>query len=346
MVAGATATMTPEQLPVTQPVYFAAGVADPDQRAAYVADGDGTVAVRLSDGRELWRTDRAQWPLISDGERLAAASLQAGPPSSFAVVVLDAQRAGEPMLVSDPILLPEWVTVAVERRAGLWLRAERQKGLLRLEWEARARYGGGAAPPAHISRAATRDAAGVAQVDLESGAGEPLSIEEEEEASARGAVRRPPLASDDLAEAWRAGTTVARLIWDIDDSGQVLSLETGDASSDESGVVVELARGQGLVAQVTPDGCHLLVHQEPAGVASHEWRVFSATTGRAVATLTYDAGASSPAILGDRVFYLVERRGDSVLTRALRARELASGAVVWELVLRERGTSAAPRLRQ
>ena len=345
MVAGATATMTPEQLPVTQPVFFAAGVADPDQRAAYVADGDGTVAVRLSDGRELWRTDRAQWPLISDGERLAAASLKGGARNGFEVVVLDAQRAGEPVLVSDPILLPEWVTVSADPRDGLWLRAERRRNLLRLEWEAHARYGGGAAPPAYIRRAATRDASGAAHVDLESGAVEPLSVEEEE-GSARGAVRRPPLANDDLADAWLAGTIVARLIWDVDDDDQVLSLETSDASSDESGVVVELARGQGLVAQVTPDGCHVLVHQEPAGASSDEWRVFSATSGRAVATLTYDAGASSPAILGDRVFYLVERRGESVLTRALRARELASGAVVWELVLRERGTSAAPRLRQ
>jgi hypothetical protein len=344
MASGATATMMPEQLAVTKPVFFAAGVADPDQRAAYVADGEGTVAVGLSDGRMLWRTDRAEWPLISDGQRLVAASLHAEQPNAFELVVLDAQRHGAAVLVSDPVVLPDWVTVATQRRERFWMGAEVRGNLLRLDWEAQARYGGGAAPPPHVRRAAVRDLAGVVRVDLASGAVEPVSLGEQEERAR--AVRRPPLASEDLGDPWLAGTTVASLIWKVDGADQVLRLETSDPSTCTTSMQATLARGRGLVAQVAPDGGHLLVHQEPARTGSDEWWVFSVTTGGRVATLTHDAGATSPALLGERVFYLVEERKESVLTRALRARELTSNALLWELGLGERGMSAAPKLRQ
>jgi len=177
MAAGATATMTPEQRPALQPVFFAAGVADPDQRVGYVADGDGTGAVGLSEGRALWRADRGEWPLISDGRRLVAASVRARPRNGFGVVVLDAQRHGEAVLVSDPVVMPEAVALATRRRERFWMRAGLQGNRLRLEWEAHARYGGGAAPPPHVRRAAVRDAAGAVHVDLDSGAVEPISVE-------------------------------------------------------------------------------------------------------------------------------------------------------------------------
>jgi hypothetical protein len=343
MASGATATMTSERVAATQPVFFSAGVADPDQRSGYLADGDGTVAVGLSDGRVLWRTDRADRPLISDGRRLAAASLRDGASSSLEVVVLDARRHGEVVLVSDPVLLPEWVAAATRRRERFWMRAELHGDRLRLEWEAHARYGGGAPPPAHVHRAAARDVGGAVLVDLNSGAVEQESFDAVDGARA---VRRPPLASADLEEPWLAGRAVARVSWEIDDGDQVLALETSDPSTATPGTVATLARGRGLVAQVTPDGCHLLVHHEPAPAASDEWWVFSVPTGRRVATVTHDAGVTSPAILGDRVFYLIEERKDSIVTRALRARELASDTLLWELALRDRGASGAPRLRQ
>ena len=102
---------------------------------------------------------------------------------------------------------------------------------------------------------------------------------------------------------------------------------------------MELARGDGLVAQVTTDGCHVLVHEEPPPAGRDSWRVFAATTGRQVAVLTHDAGAHDPAIVGERALYVVERR-------ALRARALESDTLMWELGLAAGRRSAAPRLRQ
>jgi hypothetical protein len=335
--------MTPEQLPDTEPVFFPCGVADPERRAGYVADGGGIVAVGLRDGRRLWRTDRAERPLISDGERLVAATHQrAG--GALRVVVLDGSRQGEPVLVSDPVVLQEWVRTATGRPERFCTNARAVGNRLQLQWEAHARYRGGAAPPAHVRREAARDAVGVVEIDLESGA--VATLEVDHDTSVRTSPRRPPLHTDDLEGPWLAGGAVARLVWGIDAGEQVLALETTDPSTEDAGATVELARGQGLVAQVTPDGRYLLVHEEPSPRGDGRWLAFSVETGRRVATLTHDAGASAPAILGDRAYYLVERSEEGTRTRALRARELESNSLVWELPLAARRTSAAPRLRQ
>jgi hypothetical protein len=325
---------------VADPVYFPGGVADPDARAGYVTDGAGIVAVGLRDGERLWRTERAIWPLISDGERLAGASIDDRRPNVVEVVVLDRDR-GELLLACDPAVLPEWVTAAPERREAFRMSARVEGDRLWLEWEAHARYGGGAPPPAHIRREAEHDAAGSLEVDLESGTVSPLAVAHR--GDDREAIRRPPMNADDLTAPWLAGTAVVRLVWEVDDSEQSLALETDAASTADGGRLVELARGEGLVAQVTREGRHVFVHQEPAPAGRDAWWVFSAPSGRRVATLVHDAGASSPEILADRVYYLLEGAGPE---RALRARELGSGALAWEAPLTARQTSGPLRLRQ
>jgi hypothetical protein len=289
-----------------EPVHFPAGVADPAGEAGYVADAAGIVAVALADGRPLWRSDAAKTPVLADGERLVA--VRAAP---LEVVVL---RAGETLLVSEPVPLPSWATQPSK------LHARATGTRLRLEWEAHSRYSGGAPPPAHVLRAATRDEAGAAEVDLESGAVTPASADPPP-------YRRPPLDADDLEEPWLAGDTVVRLEWDVSDGEQTLVLEPGSTT---------LARGEGLVAEPAVDGSHLFVR------AGDAWSIFAVPSGRRVAAVTHDPGARSPAILGDRVFYLVQSPG----ARALRARELETDTLVWELPLTAPPTSGAPRLRE
>jgi hypothetical protein len=326
------------------PVFFPRGVADPGGRAGYVGDGAGIVAVGLRDGELLWRTDRAEQPLISDGKRLAA-SVPGRRPNVIEVVLRDARRQGELLLVSEPIVFPEWATVAPQPRETFRASAHVEGNRLRLEWQARTRYGGGAAPGARIRREAAREAAGVVEVDLDTGAVAPLPADRDPDGE-RAAIRRPPLDDSDLDERWLAGTTVARLVWDVDDADQVLGLETFDATTGHARTLVELARGQGLVAQVTPDGCYLLVHREQGRAGGAPWWVFSTRTGGKVATLPHDAGAHVPAILEDRAYYLVEPVDEATPARALRARELGDGTLVWESPLAPRRRSAAPRLRQ
>jgi hypothetical protein len=325
---------------VADPVFFPGGVADPGARAAYVADGAGIVAIGLLKGEPLWRTERAVWPLISDGERLAAASIDERLPNVVEVVVLDTAR-GESVLVCDPAVLPEWVAVAPERHEAFRMSARVNGDRLWLEWEAHARYGGGAPPPAHIRREAEHDASGSLEFDLDSGAVSPLTRAQRDEGGE--AIRRPPMDDDDLTEPWLAGSVAVRLVWEVDDSEQVLALDRDAASTADGGTLVELARGEGLVAQVSRDGRHVFVHHEPAPAGRDSWSVFSAPTGTRVATLVHDPGASAPEILADRVYYLLEGAAPE---RALRARELGSGALAWELPLTARRTSEPRRLRQ
>jgi hypothetical protein len=323
-------------------VYFPRGVADPGGEAGYVDDGSGIVAVGIQQGEQRWRTERAAYPLISDGKRLAAAGTRERSPNVLEVVVHDGSRGGEVLLVSEPVVLPDWATVGEQGPETVSMRAQLDGHALRLEWTARTRYGGGAPPPQSVAREAARDAAGVVEVDLETGSVEHLTADHGAEPAD---ARRPPLDPDDLDGSWVAGNAVARLVWDAAGDEQVLSLEVVAPDSGDVRARVEVARGSGLVAQVTPDGCYLLVHTEPAPPGESPWWVFSARTGDRVATLTYDAGARWPAILRDRAFYVVEERDAATTRRTLRARELDSGSVAWELQLAARET-VARRLRQ
>ncbi len=291
---------------ITEPVYFPRGAADPAGRTAYLAVDSGILAVDLSAGHELWRSDRAQRALLVAGERLAAARVAEDP----RVVLLD--ERGEPVLTSDPVPLP--ATEAVKLRARL------EDARLLLEWEARGRYSGGAPPPPEIREREAPRTTGAAAIDLGSGAVEPLPPPAHEDG-----VSRPPLQADDLEGPWLAGDTVAQLVWDE----QALGLRT------EHGTF-ELARGDTVAAEPTPDGRHLLVRE------GDRWHCVSAETGRREATVSYDAGAREPAIIGRRVYYLLDRGG----TRALKARDLDTDTVAWELVVGERRPSGPPRLRQ
>jgi hypothetical protein len=326
-----------------EPVFFPRGVADPEGLAGYVGDGRGIVAVDIPHGQPLWRSERSVHPLISDGTQLAAASPDERRPNVLEVVVHDESRQGEPVLVSEPVVFPEWATAGPRPRETFWMRAQLDDSKLRLEWEARARYSGGAAPSARIRREAEHDASGVVEVDLDTGSVERMALDE---AAAKSAVRRPPLEPEDLEEPWLAGTVVTRLVWDTDDGEQKLSLETLDPSSGTIRATVDLARGSGLVAQVTPDGCYLLVHSEFRAGEDDPWSVFSARTGKRVATMAHEAGATSPAILRGRVFYLVEQRDAGTARRTLRARELEAGGLVWELPLAMEAAPPVRRLRQ
>lgn len=337
--------MAADQVSVVEPVFFPAGVADREAAAGYVADGGAIVAVDLDDGQVSWRTDQARRPLIVVGEHLVAIRASDDSPNELRVVVLDVARQGEPILTSAPLVFPEWLSTAPKERASFWCAGRVDRGRLLLEWKAQARYRGGAAPSDEIRGEAERDAGGLLEVDLESGAVAPVVSRDESPRSQPPAVRRPPLTSDDLGEPWLAGDKVAGMIWE-GDAEQTLLLETRDRSTGEADAVVELARGTGLVARVALDGRHVFVHEEQRPAEHRSWWVFSAQTGQRVATLSFEGGSYCPVVLGERAYYLVERDEDAVRVPKLRARELASDRLAWELPLGQRRTARAPPLRQ
>jgi PQQ-like domain len=185
--------------------------------------------------------------------------------------------------------------VAEWKDAEVKLGARAEGGQAVVDWHARSRYRGGAPPPPHVLAREQSETRGALALDLATGA----------------------LAPADPAPA----TPAPQLDWAMDGGEQTLSL---------GGTV--LARGRGLVAEVTPDQQHVFVAD------GDRWRVFDAHRGRPQATLTHEPGAHAPAVLGSRAYYRVP--GELV------ARDLATDAVAWRLPLEETPPRAAPRLRQ
>ncbi len=111
-----------------------------------------------------------------------------------------------------------------------------------------------------------------------------------------------------------------------------------------------MARGTALVATVSLDRGHVLVHD--AGAAWARWQVFSIRERAIVAEVPYEEGARDSSVCGGRLLYLVKGRRPSeragapgtVITR-LHAYDLAANRALWSFVLSEDAASHA-RLRQ
>jgi hypothetical protein len=339
-----------------EPVFFPRGVADTEGLMGFMADAvGGTLAIDLHTGAVLWRTTAASRPLMVLGQRLVAQGLVDDRPNTLRIVLLDVTRQGQPILISDPVVFPEWVSVATATEESFSFGVHAERGQLLLKWEAHTRYRGGAAPTDRILLQAARDAEGLVLVNLESGTVRTLTPEEEAIHRTRQTAQSPAAPNwavrDPSAEPWVAGTKRALLVWEEIDGELSLRLATWDLSSGEERRL-ELARGRGFVARPTPNGRHLFVHREPAVAQPSVWWVFSSETGERVATLVYEPGAQSPCILGDRVYYLVEGQvvgsatGQATRRCTLKARELATTRLLWELPLPGRDIAKAPRLRQ
>ena len=339
--------MGPTKLDTIEPVYFPRGVAASDGSAGFSADGlGGVVAVGPANGALLWQTMLASLPLIVLGDRVIAAQSDADRPGSLRIIVLDAARGGQPLLVSDPVELPAWASGSGYGPDGLAFDARAQGNDLFVAWEARASYRGGAAPSAYVQSRAEHHATGVVAVDLTQG--HVRSVQDESlvqlfrfDASPR------RLGFDPSADPWQAGSQRALLTWDVVDSDLALYLELSDLAGAGARRTL-LVRGRGVVARVTPDGRFVFVHEEQPGPRTGVWQMFSAEAGAQVATLTYERDASSPCVLGDRVYYLVTAGPNSETPHhvTLRAREIATDRLLWGLPMPEPPHMRRPPLRQ
>jgi hypothetical protein len=126
--------------------------------------------------------------------------------------------------------------------------------------------------------------------------------------------------------------TRVTLDWQQLDDQIVLSVRVGE-------IVRELERGAGLVARLTPNGRHVLVRAEP----EPRWRIYRSDIGELAATVTYEPGADSPCVLGDRIYYLLEQvKPSGARADILIARDIATDQLIWELRLSERTVKAPP----
>ena len=153
-----------------KPVFLPRGVADPEGSRGYIEVWPGRIAaLDLASGAVLWQTTAAARPLIVWNGKLVARFPTPDAPHSLRVAILDAPQSGNVARLSDPLAFPDWVSTADHAPETFAYSVSLAQNLLRIEWEAHARYRGGAPPPSRVLKEASRDAGGTAEIDLETG---------------------------------------------------------------------------------------------------------------------------------------------------------------------------------
>jgi len=345
-------------------VFFPAGVAGPEKRVGYVADGSaGIEALDLSTGESIWRSDAAARPAIVAEHRLLAVHPVPDVANGLRVVVLDRNDRGKLLLESEPIRFPEWVSVQGAISDDFRYEARIEGTRLLLDWDAQARYRGGAAPPPSVQSQATKAAHGRVSVDVETGAVEMRPIERPGAPELPSALEQADLFSYQIGASdtwqtrpWLVNGRVAVITGEVSDGGQVLRLQRWNPSSGRVDPPVHLLDGEALVSYVTPDGCYLLVHRElPTESAPNvrdTWWLFSVVTGERVAVLEHEPGAREACVLGTRLHYLTElpppplRGGGELVESTVKTVDIGSGTLLWQHPLSPRRTRSRPALRQ
>src|SRR5262249_36632658 len=133
----------------------------------------------------LWQFAETCRPVALAGDRLVCQAPEKGKANVVRIVLLDTKDRGKGVRRSDPVSFPEWGSTGVPYGRSFTSHARLDdKGRVLLAWEARAFYAGGARPTPQIEAAARKHAAGVARIDLDSGAVENLPAKEKEKPAA------------------------------------------------------------------------------------------------------------------------------------------------------------------
>lgn len=347
---------------LVRPTFIPRGVADSEGRRGYLANAAaGISALDLTTGELHWTTDAATQPVFVAEGRLAALKREDQRANVLLVVLLEVDDQCKLMRISEPIVFPNWVTVTAAPNEDFSFEVWGNANELKLQWEAHARYRGGAAPSLQIQQQATHDASGVARVSIQTGRVEMLPPEER-------VVRLFPKRLEEVDTApfkrgtrwdtgpWIAGEKVAALVFE-DGEEPALMLKTWRLPAAEEEMAVAVGRGRRFVPEVTPDGQYLFVCRkaisEEQWHATARWQVFSVATGRLIANLTLERGAQELCVVGPRVLYIVEESPTVTGTTKtgeyrsiLKVREMMSNQLLWERTLQERRASRPPRLRQ
>ena len=149
-------------------VAFPGGIADSGGRHACLRCRLGRlVAIELEYGTVLWRSVEALRPLVIAGDEVIA--LRTATPVSCVALALEGKSAGLERWASDPLPIPSWVEVGTPNPARFRITAAVNGPSIVVNWRARARYRGGAAPSAAVLKQAARDDAGTVAIERSRG---------------------------------------------------------------------------------------------------------------------------------------------------------------------------------
>jgi hypothetical protein len=341
-----------------KPVLLPAGIADSEGNVGYLAGmTSGIDAIDLLDGTVIWRAELIARPVFVFESLLVALRTIEGRINSLQLICIERIKNGAPVLESDPIDFPEWVVVSTRPDQSFSYDISADENELILEWEAHARYRGGAPPSAHILAQSKQDAAGVVRFNFRTGAVS-KSDRQEKRIELPGNLEGATLFSYQRgassvwhSDPWAFDGKFGVVIGEVSGALQSLKLQTWNGDSGKIDASVLLITGEALVSYVTPDGLYLLIHSE-AQAQENDWWLFSVNDGKKLADLKYEDGAKEACVLKSRLFYLVEepplahRQDAQTLRSTIKAVEISTGKVIWERQLSELPMKPKAALRQ
>lgn len=144
---------------------FFGGVRDPLARRGFIPLAPATVvAVDLATGDVLWRQSRIGRPVAATALQLVTLASRG---DAFVLRLFDAET-GRDMGMVEPTPWPHWADEG-RRMDAMEVTASEATDGVRLRWQIRYGYSGGAAPSAAVLAEAEREASGELLVNLETG---------------------------------------------------------------------------------------------------------------------------------------------------------------------------------
>jgi hypothetical protein len=364
---------------VMRPRTLPGGVATPDGGTGFVSIPDGGVrVVDLKKGTNLGLIAAEGWlrPLIATDNSVVTVGppdgSDRGPGQAFAITIVESSGL-RVRTRSQGIVLPRWVAPLGRQPRGDWgrqsLRFEariRGEQLLVL-WEASQRSSGGTYPSG--ARGEPIHQAGEVVILPLHTPGLPVEVTipmDRLDDATLAAFDRPParFASLESLEYTRGGaSTTAPLfvagrvvVFGVrpSDGGRTLTLRSWNPAdpADEATIDLMTVRADYHPVEVTLDGQHLLVNEEPTdqGAARISRSLFSLATGRFLARFSYEPGMMAGSVLDGNFYYdSLEHSGvgsSASIRRYLKAAGLsADGRLkpLWRLELTSRpALNAAP----
>jgi hypothetical protein len=141
---------------------FVGGVRDSQGQRGYVEVAPGeVVAIDLAKGVALWRRERIGRPIAATAQRLMTLDW-AG--ERVVLRLFDAASGADAGRI-DNLGMPDWAAKTGLAPDALQVEASEVPGGVRLQWNLRQLYRGGAPPPPHITSRAQEEVTGAAIVD-------------------------------------------------------------------------------------------------------------------------------------------------------------------------------------
>jgi hypothetical protein len=313
---------------------FPGGLLSTSGRAAYLGTEKGLVALDLTTGAVLWRSDLSHRPLFVAGDRLYSLALSGQ--NEARVVGHDLGQRGARAYRSSAVPLPRWAASAPGPGHTFSYTFHQQGQELLLEWHAAARPATGLA----------KEARGAARIDLRTG------HVKDEKAGVPAAPAATPRVLEKLAVRWQrslAGHLHALVLEEVSGAAEGgrqhrLVLRGWEERSGRPTLSRELMRGRDLEVLIGHGDRHLWLREAtpspgdtPEG-ARRFWSVFSGVDGRAVARVPVLPGTRQGLLLGGRAYCLTARSrpvpgGGARPRHELHAIDVETGKVAWTRAL-------------